>query len=210
MSDSIVAALISAGAAIAVAMIGKYSPGPGRPGARLVSGSNRPPRSWLVTIGLLLIWLLVSPGAIHHDFVGTNYFVAPAVLVVLALINPIRPVTAAWTSLAVFATNFLLGPLGNRLAGSHYDTGIGLEPEKYPTLILLILISTTIVAGVCAFRLRMSRVAAVTPPTPESSTSSDPPGSASLTADLRELSALHKSGALSDEEFRQAKARLLR
>jgi hypothetical protein len=206
MSDSIVAALISAVAALAVAIIGKYSPARVRPDGRPLPGFTRPPPSWLIAIGLLLVWLLVSPGAIHHDLAGDNYFVAPAVLLVLALVRPIRPLTAAWTSLAVFAANFVLGPISNRLAGSPHDTRFLL----HPVLLLYVLIPTAIIAGVCAVRLRSSKMATATPSIPEPTSASDQTVSISLTAQLQELSALHKSGALTDDEFRQAKARLLR
>jgi len=85
-----------------------------------------PTRAWVVSALFLVAWLLITPGAIHHDLAGTNFFVVPAVFIVLALVKPIRPLTAAWVSLGLFSANFFLGPLAKRFRG--------LKPPRLPTL----------------------------------------------------------------------------
>jgi flagellar biosynthesis protein FliP len=128
MTDAIAAALISAAASIGVAFVSRQTAQRRDSRARTLPGTRFPTRTWTISSLILAVWLLVSPGAIHHDFSGTNYFVIPVVLLLLALLSPIRPLTALWVSLAVFSANFVLGPLGNRMVGSAYDTQFFFEP----------------------------------------------------------------------------------
>src|SRR5262249_40388532 len=128
MSDTVLAALISAGASILVAILSKSveSRKDSRPrdawqyAVRAASKVNI--RRWYVASAILLIWLAVSPAFLHHDLAGTNFLLIPFVTVVLAIAIPISPLRAAWIVLALFAANFVIGPLSNQLHGSAYDT----------------------------------------------------------------------------------------
>src|SRR5437867_4270130 len=75
-------------------------------------------------------WLAVSPAFLHHDLAGENFLLIPVVTIVLALFVPISPLSAAWISLALFAANFVIGPLSNRLHGSQYDTAFIYEARE--------------------------------------------------------------------------------
>jgi len=207
MSDTVLAALIGALASVIVAIIGKQTSGDqNAPALHRVPGRRIPTLPWTITALALLIWLLVSPGLIHHDFAGLNFFVIPIVLLVVALFSPIRPLTASWVSLAIYSSNFVLGPLGNRLARSHFDAQYGL-----PWQVLLIgFASAAIIAGVCALRLRY---AATDVPVDEVASSFDgrvvPESDSGLAGALVRLAALHTAGKLSDQEFLDAKRQLL-
>ena len=207
MSDTALAALIGAVTSIIVALIGKQTAHGRRLESRPVPGRQLPTPVWSVTLAVLALWLLVSPGAIHHDFAGTNFFVIPIVLLILAFVRPIRPLTAGWVSLAIFSANFVLGPLGNRLAGSAYDTAFGLEFEKVRLILLIGFVAAGLVAGLCAVRLRQPH------PLKESAKQTnyqeDATPESTFTTELERLAALHSDGKLSDDEFRAAKKRIL-
>lgn len=210
MSDTVTAALIGAASTVAVALIGrKGSERQEAAGRRRLPGQNLPTRAWLVTALFLVAWLLVSPGILGHDFAGTNFFVVPIVFIVLALVRPIRPLTGAWVSLGVFSANFFLGPLANQLAHSRFDTQF-IESGKIPTVLLIGFAGAALVAAVCWWRLPN-----VEATTPAPSRDAEERGGGvvapdiTLSTSLEKLASLHASGALSDEEFRKAKARLL-
>lgn len=210
MSDTVLSALIGAVTSIVVAFIGRQTAHGERLEARTIPGRKLPPSAWVVTLAVLALWLLITPGAIHHDLAGTNFLLIPIVLVILALARPIRPLTAGWVSLLIFSANFVLGPLGNRLAGSSYDTAFGGKFSRLWPMLLLGFVTAVVVAGLCAWRLRRPEAPF---PEAESTTqkSQEKEGltDSALTTALERLAALHTEGKLSDDEFRAAKKRLL-
>ena len=206
MSDTILAALIGATSSIVVALVGRRPADGTRLESRSAPGHQLPPLAWVVTLAILAVWLLISPGAIHHDLSGTNFFLIPIVLFFLAIVKPIRPLTAGWVSLAIYSANFILGPLGNRLVGSRHDTG--LDPANIWPMFLIGFVAAAIVAAVCALRLRQRHPTLQKAASPITQEEIQPTGSA-LTAALERLVALHSDGKLSDDEFRTAKERLL-
>jgi hypothetical protein len=207
MSDTVLAALIGAVTSIIVALIGKQTAHGRRLESRPVPGRQLPTPAWSVTLAVLALWLLISPGAIHHDFAGSNFFVIPIVLLILAFVRPIRPLTAGWVSLAIFSANFVLGPLGNRLAGSAHDIAFGLEFEKVRLILVIGFVAAGLVSGLCAVRLRQPH------PLEESAKQTthqeDATPESTFTTELERLAALHSEGKLSDDEFRAAKKRIL-
>ncbi|MEO0617602.1 MAG: hypothetical protein AAFY69_15845, partial [Pseudomonadota bacterium] len=122
MNDTIIAALISAGASVLVGLLGSHS-GHHRSRSPVVR-DRRSVHLWYAAMAMLAVWQLVSP-AWHHDWGGMNFIAVPIALAALALVVPIRPLTAVWMTLALASTNFVLGPLGNRLVGSSSDTRFG-------------------------------------------------------------------------------------
>lgn len=219
MSDTVLAALISAVASILVAILSKKvearkdsEPQEASSYADRVSSKANIQR-WYVTCAILLIWLALSPALLHHDLAGENFLLIPVVIIVLALFVPISPLRAAWISLALFATNFVIGPLSNRLHGSRYDTEFLYDPrERGKQLsILLIGFGTAAVAScICFFRLK-SRGVIASRSVSASDQNTEPPAEThpSLAAELERLAQLRAAGTLSDDEFRSAKKKLL-
>lgn len=221
MSDEVLGALISAAASIAIALINKKSES-SRAKARSssrgasatpaisspLSGAPGPlaPRTWYVFGGILMVWMALSPALVHHDFAGTNFIFIPPWVILLALVVPVEPLRAAWMSLALFAANFVLGPLSNRIKGSSYDRsflGAGGSPGeggKIEVMLMIAAATAAIAAGICFLRLKFRR-----PPIPAPAT----PMTGALSAELEKLAHLHEQGALSKDEFQRAKEKLL-
>jgi len=224
MSGSVLGALISAGASILIAILNKKTsssegarapkPRSARSSGRETSSSSETyvevqwpsPKAWYVTFGVLLVWMALTPALIHHDLAGTNFFLIPVVAVILALAVPIAPLKAAWLCFAMFAANFVVGPLSNRLHGSMYDTSfIGSGPpgeaRRVLTFILSLATGTAAVAWlICFLRLKYRRDGAV---------EHSKRASTGLASELEKLTQLRTSGVLSEVEFQQAKAQLL-
>ena len=219
MSDTVLAALISAVASILVAILSKNvearkASEPQDVSSPVVRASSQANvRRWYVTSAILLIWLAVSPAFIHHDLAGTNFFLIPVVVVVLSVVVPTSPLRAAWISLALFAANFVIGPLSNRLHGSPYDTQFVYEArERSKQLsILLIGFGTAAVASCICFFRRRSGSANASRSVSAGNQNTAPPAEthSSLAAELEKLSQLHATGALSVDEFMLAKKKLL-
>lgn len=210
MSDTIIAALIGAVTSVLVAVIGTQTAQGKSSGSPSLPGLKFPTRPWVITTIALSIWLLVTPGVIHHDFSGINFFIIPIVVLLLALISPIRPLTASWVTLSIFSLNFVLGPLGNRLAGSRYDTAFGLEFSKLLPLLMLGVITALIAWGVCALRLRHGNFSQSLEDVEKTIQNNAPVAGQNLAAGLEQLAKLHSDGKLSDDEFKMAKNRLIK
>jgi len=150
--------------------------------------------------------MALTPALIHHDLAGSNFFLIPIVAIILALIVPIPPLKAVWLCFAMFAANFVIGPLSNRLHGSMYDrTFISPEmpgeTEKMLTFVLSLAAATAVVTYlICFLRLKYKRHGTV-----EYSGRTG----VGLTAELEKLAQLRTAGALSEAEFQRAKERLL-
>jgi hypothetical protein len=224
MSDAVLGALISAGASILIAILNKKISSPegtrppvkrptvrgGRqtpiPSETYVEVQRPSPKAWYVTFGLLSVWMALTPALIHHDLAGTNFLLIPVVAVILALVVPIAPLKAAWLCFAMFAVNFVVGPLSNRAHGSMYDTsflGSGPQGEAKRLLTFILSLATGTAAAawlICFLRLKYRRQGAV-------KNSNHP--HASLSSELEKLAQLRTSGVLSEAEFLQAKAKLL-
>lgn len=207
MSDSIIAALISALASISVAVISKTWTAR-RPTVRVSVFRSKGDRvGWYMTLPLLLLWLALSPAFIHHDLAGTNYFAIPIVTLILAAAAPIQPMLATSLILALYAANFIIGPLSNRLAGSRYDIEYGLE--GLGLLLLLTFANAGVVAGICAWRRRGSGKTIVYASDDEPNSTVASSAATSLVDEMERLGELRASGMLSEEEFQLSKKRVL-
>src|SRR5437016_12887464 len=134
----------------------------------------------------------------------------PVVLLILAVIRPIRPLTAIWVSLAVFSSNFVLGPLGNRLAGSRSDIEFNPRFEMLWPMLLIGFVAAALVGGVCALRIRRADPTLHDREFKKLIGQEQAPITDSTFTTARErLAALHSEGKLSDDKFRPAKKRLL-
>jgi hypothetical protein len=220
MSDTVLAALISAGASILVAILSKSAESrkhsldqSARSDAvRMASKDNS--RRWYIASAILLFWFAFSPAFVHHDLAGTNFLLIPVVAVVLALATPISPLRGAWIVLALFAANFMLGPLSNQLHGSSFDTAFiypQRERGKQVSILLIGFGTAVITSGICYLRLR-ARDAITSQTYSVTDRDSAFPDAAhlGLAAELERLARLHSDGTLSVDEFRRAKQKLLK
>jgi hypothetical protein len=149
--------------------------------------------------------MALSPAFVHHDFAGMNFYLIPIVVIPLALIVPIPPLKAAWMSLAMFAANFVIGPMSNRLHGSAYDTTFVGGNARQETIFLEFLLlvgggTAAAASGICFLRRKYGRRRNVERP------DRNPAG---LAAELEKLVHLRTTGALSETEFQRAKEKLL-
>lgn len=212
MSDSIIAALISAAASITVGLISKTRPTSARMPAsapHMESARN----SWLFVMICLGLWLMVSPVAIHHDFAGLNFYVISIVVLILAVARPLPPLSAAWISFAAYSANFVIGPLSNRLAGSQFDRDFILTDRGLRIYIPLLgfAFGTALLSGFVSWLRLRNRLTAEPSQEAELSTasSSAPIHKTDLITSIERLGELHRQGVLSDEEFGEAKRLLL-
>jgi hypothetical protein len=157
---------------------------------------------WVITIVAILLWCALTPALIHHDLMGTNFLLIPVVMCLVVAFRPLRPLTAAWSTLLVSALNLILGPLSNRMVGSHYD----IDPIDMTTFVWLGFGSAAAVALVAALRLRIWRTMQL-PRTGHGRVQE--PGATGLAVELEKLYALRKAGVLTEAEFKQAKQKLL-
>ena len=165
MSDTISAALISAVASILVAILSRgvetrAHSGHQGPLSVVAFASERSDARWYVVSVILLIWFALSPALVHHDFAGTNFFLVPMATVVLALLVPTLPLKAASISLGLFAANFFLGPLSNRIGSSQFDTQFiydQRERSKQFTLLLTGFGTAAVASCLCYLRLKFRK-----------------------------------------------------
>ena len=219
MSDTISAALASAVASILAAVLSRGVETRTRSGHRLSSSAGpltpviSGARWWYIAFVIFLIWFALSPALVNHDFAGTNFFLIPLAAILLALMVPTLPLKAASISLALFAANFFLGPLSNRIGGSEYDPW---ESSQQFTLLLIGFGSAGVASCICYLRLKFRKrvTQPVAPATPAVASEPHvpllPPQSAtSLARDIEKIARLHASHTLTDDEFQRAKEKLL-
>ena len=222
MSDTISGALISAAGSILVAILSRGVETRTRSGQgplSFVSSWASGARWWYVASAILLVWFALSPALVHHDFAGTNFFVIPLATIVLALLVPTLPLMGASITLGLFAANFLLGPLSNRIGGSQFDTQVIYDPRersKQFTVLLIGFGAAAVASLICYLRLRLrGRVTQPAAPAIPAVASEPhvpllPPQSApSLARDIEKIARLHASHTLTDDEFQRAKEKLL-
>ena len=216
--EQVFAALITAAASVVVALISskageRANANPRKPSVNRNEGTpRRNAKGWYFGLGLLMVWLVLSPALLHHDLGGINYFLIPVVVAVLSLAFPIPPLRAAWMSMAVYAANYVVGPLSNRLAGSIYDIKF-FVPSRSGLLILFGLGfgGAALAALICYLRLRKKPMHETTSDNSakDSRPEADPQPDQSLPGQLARLAAMRADGALTREEFDAAKRKLL-
>jgi hypothetical protein len=122
MSDAIAGALIGAGASIVVTLINinaqrvKSTADPS--GRTTVAGEmpktsalNNHKKIWMSAILLLLVWIIVTPFFMGHDFAGVNILIAGGLILLLSIIKPINPLTPFTLTLAMGLLAFLMEPI---------------------------------------------------------------------------------------------------
>ncbi|MEO8591048.1 MAG: SHOCT domain-containing protein [Flavobacteriales bacterium] len=172
-------------------------------GARVVSKSwSLRSKPWVITIIALVLWCALTPALIHHDLMGTNFLLIPIVMGLVVAFRPLRPLTAAWSTLLVSALNLVIGPLSNRMAGSDND----INPIDMATFVWLGLGSAAAVALIAVLRLRIWRTLKLHQAVHANAKELNTPG---LSAELQKLFALREAGVLTEDEFKLAKRKLL-
>jgi hypothetical protein len=153
-------------------------------------------RRWLIAILLILAWLAVTR---DRDMVSANFFIIPLFLSLLVFFLPIKPRWAAGIDIGLSAANVLTGLWG---ATEH---GSGAYPFELNLVQILFLTfaGAAIVWLISLISLHRRRRSE---PTLAPATEAQSPD---LVFDLATLADLKDRGAISEEEFANAKQRLL-
>jgi hypothetical protein len=220
MRDTISAALISAVASILVAILSRgvetrARSGNQDPSSEVAFVSSRSGARWYVSSVILLIWSALSPALVHHDVAGMNFLLISLATIGLALLVPTLPLKAASITLALFAANFLLEPLSNRIGSPQYDAQFVHEPREgiNPFTLLLIDFGTAAVTSVVCY-LRLSFRKRSVQPTPLERVTLSPARSqarsrSGLAREIERLAKLYATHRMTDDEFQRAKEKLL-
>ena len=204
--ESIVAAAISAIASVVVALIQRQRSAKNRGHVSVapVSRQARSSRTWLVSVLVMLVWVVVAPRLTSQgDLLLANLLaVIPIASVATAWVLRPQPLFAASGVFAIHAVNaglMSLSEVPGFMIGATTD-------------VLLLLLAFTLNAALAAFAARwassrQSRAAQATEAGGHSplATSSD----AQLPDDLVRLAKLRSDGLLTEEEYSLAKKKLL-
>ena len=215
--DNIVSALISATAAVIVALIGRT---PSRTATRLEIRQLRPAgyRKWITAMAILAAWVILSPIAIHHDLPAANIVTLFIVTVIAGAVWPILGMQAAAWVLALHALNSVAEPVARMATGYEYNPFGGYDFQGIVIMTALGVVNAVAVGCLCRWRLgKVGRAKVAAAPLSSGQDgiherATDGQGQvtdADFVQQLEKLSKLREAGAISDEEFRQAKKRIL-
>jgi hypothetical protein len=203
---SILAAVISAAASVAVAVIGKASSqravAPGKVQRQYLPSHTVNKYAWIIVLGVLSVWLALSPILIHGDWGGINFFVLPVVTVFLAATCPLKPSLVASLTLMLYPINFLMGSLVPIL---QWHRGMDVADI---VLLLGVAFGNAVIAWALA-RWRAPYALETAAENPNSKDNSQLRTRTTLVEQIEALRRLHESGALSDTEYQRAKSKLL-
>jgi hypothetical protein len=215
----IISALITAVASVIVAIINKSG---GREQAAKESGGKllvkKKNTNWWFGLGpAIIIWLIISPIIIHHDFSAVNLFgLIPATLLMAALI-PINPLNAAVWILGLHTVNFAGEPIQRLVTGGTLqDAFTGFQ---FSDIILLTAVSfgNALLAGwISHWQISKSGEEVVREESVESiagdegtSAKESEGQSGEMAAELERLHSLYQEGALTEQEYQHAKEKIL-
>ncbi|WP_347331721.1 SHOCT domain-containing protein [Marinimicrobium locisalis] len=199
MDSTIIAALISAAASIVAAIIGNARSSGAEKGHPNLLIPRRNQRMWIIAVSVLLGWLIFAALFLHWDLAGMSVLAIPVVMWTFAAAFPIRPSIAVAAVLFLFPLAFTAEPIGKWRRGmsfdNHFDAGV-------VGTFVGIAFGTALITWIIAWWRSKSLPR-------ETRDEQLAPNSGTLAKDLSELSALHKAGALTEEEFVRAKEKLL-
>lgn len=206
---AIVGALISGACSIVVEWIGKARASSERSERTSRLAYQIPPghsRAWRVLLCVLIIWFLISPFVLGWKIAAINLFATIPITLLAAVAQPVRPATASASVLLLYSVHFLLVALWLATEGAVRDI-----PLNVGVILGFLLVNLFLCWAVSRARSRRYRVKAspgsVHRAMPHHVASSG--GSGSLADEIAKLNELHQAGALTDDEFRSAKRRLL-
>jgi|GEM_PF-5996512 len=209
ITASIVGSLISGAFSIVVAWVGKARASSERSGKTSRPAYQIPPRhsgAWRFMLCALIIWFLISPFALGWKLAAINLFATIPITLLAAVARPVRPATAGATVLFLYSVHFLLAALWLATEASARD--IPLNVGIILGFLLVNLFLCWAVSRSTSRRYRLDAGSAATHrATPHPALPSG--GSGSLADEIAKLNELHQAGALTDDEFRSAKKRLL-
>jgi len=218
MEASIIAAIIGTVGSIIAALIGRIPTSRHDKSGIGISVRYRGKKPWLIIMSVLVLWLFISPPLIHWDWGGINFFLIPIVTLLASAFWPIRPSSAASTVLILYPFNFLMEPFGKLTSG--VSTAGQLEPSYITFVLAMAFVNALLVAALCRWRGRVVLDAksedafdtgggAASTAIDKQEMTTNSVATTSLSSELEKLAKLHSSGVLTDDEFRQAKAKLL-
>lgn len=174
---------------------------------------------WFRVVLVLIAWVVMSPILIHHDFSGINIFALPVVTVIAAMIWPIGGIKAMAWVFALHALNSVAEPIARIATGYEYDPFGGYRVQHI-VLFSSFAVGNAIVVGLVSYwRLRrLARKAELKPAVDVNTTSADVrhshsgkrPTEPDFVGQLGKLAELHEKGDITDEEYQQAKERVLK
>ena len=167
MADEIVGSLIGAAASVIVALIGANAQ---RPKKKPEHVPNQPPpldhrnstpvinkhkRTWVVVILISLGWIILSPILIHPDLAGSNMFVVGAMIILLAFLQPVNPLTPVTLSIALLLLAVFMEPITRYLKYQQSMHLSGPEGLKW-TPVVEIIVVVALVSGLIDY-LRLKK-----------------------------------------------------
>jgi uncharacterized membrane-anchored protein YitT (DUF2179 family) len=164
MSDSIVGAMIAAGASVAVALINANAQRvkrtdtlsdktivPGNENKTLIMNGHK--KIWVTVILISVPWIILSPFFLGHDFAGMNMFIIGGVIFFLSILKPINPLTPFTLSIALGLLASLMEPI-TKYIKFHQSIDI-FGPDTHWNVILGVVIGVALINGtIDYFRLK--------------------------------------------------------
>jgi hypothetical protein len=205
MDSTIVASIISAIASVFVALLSRQGSAGAASGAegalRTYSIPSRNRNIWAIAVCALVGWTVYAALSLHWDTAAVSVLLIPLVMWVLAAAAPIRPLTAASVVLIQMPFAFLAEPIGKWRSGIPFD-------NHFEARAVGVFVAVAFGSALIAFLLAKWRAGRyVAKRTAEERNAQGL--STALAKALAELSELHRSGVLSDDEFVRAKGKLL-
>jgi hypothetical protein len=199
MDSTIVAALISAISSILIAFVGRASGTGNTSTGGVLAIPVRNKKIWFFSTFVLVSWMVFAALFLHWDLAGMSVLLIPIVILIFSAVFPIKPTTAAATALFLFPFAFAAEPIGKWRRGMIFDNHF--EPNVIGIYVAIAFGTAFIAWLITRYRTRSFRVS-----TQEGQRSQL---NSPLAIQLSDIAKLHKEGVLSDEEFTQAKNKLL-
>lgn len=204
MDTTIIAALISAGASVFVALMGLMSERrkESKSSKNSIDLDNIPKKNnkiWFYVGSLSLIWIILAALFLHWDLAGMSGIFIPIVALILSVLYPIRSSSAVATTLFLFPFAFAAEPIGKWKRGMIFD-------NHFDADVLLFYIGFAFVTSLVVWLVTSWRIKSLYSVTHSKNME---PALGVLSKELSELAELHRGKVLTDEEFALAKSKLL-
>lgn len=127
MNSTIVAALISAISLILVAIIGSASGTGNTSTGGAIAIHSRNNKFWFFMTFVLMSWMVFAALFLHWGLAGMSVLLIPLIILFFSAFFPIKPTTAAATTLFLFPLAFAAEPIGKWRRGMNFDNHF--EPD---------------------------------------------------------------------------------
>ncbi len=163
--------------------------------------------AWYVASGILVALLIVSVGFYRHEALFINFFILPVITLPLAFYRPTKPAFSTIVVLLLYTLTFMGLPASNLF----HSRSASLDTDGVFIMAGLCFANVFILRGILSYKQKRMNIATPGTFSPKiasgKSMNIEP---TNFTEQLEKLSGLYKDGILTDEEFAQAKKRLLR